>query len=306
VEQIADGILASPLVMYEAVESYADMFSNEANLAQTGTTELDMAATAWIYLESSTGPSGIQFSNDNGAYGQINIASHGSADYVRVYASAGDIWLATVGAGTDIELGPVDQIRMGMDAGGSGYFETDGFQSMAGTARPYITRVYGPSDWTVDAASPPSAIANVGVAAYRLFDASTDELVDIVCAVPPGWDVSSGPRVYLHWMPSTTDTNTVTWAVEWFCPIAGEAMAGADGSFVLTDDGSGTAWDLEITGVDALTAGNVDDSVVLYLRVSRDADASRGGADDDYPDDAALLAVELRWVLNAIGGDDRW
>ena len=119
------------------------------------------------------------------------------------------------------------------------------------------------------------------------FDASTDQEIMFSCQIPHKWKLGTNLNPHVHWSPSSTDTGSVTWKLEY--TIANiNGTFGATATLDVTDAGDGTAYkhqyadlgDIDMSGYTATT----DVSIMLMCRLYRDV--SDG---DDYADDAFLL-----------------
>lgn len=297
----------APVVLAEATPNAGNIFENAGNLLQSGS-GVDSDTVDWFYLQDSVGQVGIRMTNGNGQVALIweALGVAGPTDHLRLYSNNGDIYLQAVHA-TPIAQDPAVRMICAASVGGSSQmaFATDGYQTMSGDARPSITLAFGPGDMVLDGSNPPAS-GQTGSVAYLDFDPATDESVYFVCDIPDGWDVTSDPRAYVNWAPTSADTNTVTWALEITSPELTDDIATPELTYIKTQDGGGTADAYQQTGKIGLQAAVVDDCSVVYVRLFRDADASESGADDDYPDDARFVGIEIKFTLGAIGADARW
>jgi hypothetical protein len=141
---------------------------------------------------------------------------------------------------------------------------------------------------------------STGVFAY-LFDAATLEERFFTRPLPHGRVTNSGLRPHVQWSPTSTDTGTVRWGLEY-------SIASMDGTFGTTttvyaeDAGDGTADKHQDKAFAEISGSGVMDGAVILGRFFRDA----AHANDTYTADAALLSFGFHLRMGAHGSDEEY
>ena len=108
-------------------------------------------------------------------------------------------------------------------------------------------------------------------------------------------------RAHVHWLPTTTNTGTVRWGLEY-------TIANVNGTFGNTqiiyaeDAADGTVNKHQVKGFTYIDGSGVKDSAMLICRIFRDATH----ANDTYTGDAALLEVDFHVLLRQHGSDSEY
>lgn len=303
-------LVYAPVILAEATPLAGLIYQSPGGNLLSVSDSPDSSGVNTFYLSNTIGGSGIELVNGSGESAEMGISAGtgpGKGDNTfTVSTTDGDIVLFPQASGVPPAGHPyvdtLGRFRCGDATNGKTIWELDGFMSMSIDARPTLRTSIGVGEMQLDGSAPPAA-GGFDAAPYLGFDPTTDELIRCSIAVPGGWDSSESPQIFLHWTPSSTDANTVTWCVNYAVPADGEAATGSDALLVITDDSGGTSGAMQTTAVATLSKGNVDDGPIVYLRLFRDANASETAADDDYPDDARLLSIEILWVADQLGLD---
>ena len=133
------------------------------------------------------------------------------------------------------------------------------------------------------------------------FDKDTDEEVFFAVQLPHSWKQGTDLDAHLHWAPSTTNTGSVTWKLEYTIAAINDTL-GTTALLSVTDAGDGTAKkhqyaDLGDIDMSAYTAVG-DISIILICRLYRDV--SDG---DDYTADAYLLEIDFHYEIDTLGSN---
>jgi len=247
--------------------------------------------------------SGGTYSSARGAYiwmfGNEHDSAQGDLMLTAGNVADGDILLATGGA-TRVKVDYDGSTAIG-DGGTTNYteFEADGTMEFNGAATVWDdVRVPLSTAKRIGNSDPDWEVFKNGVYALA-FDASTDQEVMFSVQMPHGWKLGSSLNPHVHWAPSTTDTGSVTWKLEY-------TIANINGTFGntvtldVTDAGDGTAFkhqyaDLGDISMSGYTASS-DVSIMLMCRLYRDVDDG-----DDYADDAFALEVDFHYEIDTVG-----
>jgi len=140
------------------------------------------------------------------------------------------------------------------------------------------------------------------------FNKSTDEEVFGLFCVPGDYDDGTDLKFHIHWAPDIASTDTVTWGLEYLILTSDndEQLTGSTTTAIVTDDAQNLAEELLQTGDITISGTGVVSGDVIQFRIFRDADASESGADDDFDDDAFLVAAHIVYMSDAVGGDSQW
>lgn len=131
------------------------------------------------------------------------------------------------------------------------------------------------------------------------FDASADEHAQVTIPMLDSWD---GGTIEFQpfWESTATDTDGVAWALQGVCMGDGDTFDVPYGTaVVVTDAAQSTAEDCYIGAwSSAVTIAAAASGELMTLRIFRDV----SDANDDMTEDATLVAVKIRYIINA--GDD--
>ena len=237
----------------------------------------------------------------------------GTATHFWNYDDTGSyIWNTTANIGIDTtspdtKLQVVGTAGFGDDAGNEALFAADGEFTLHGTARVFRSIDFEPEAVKQGGVGPGASTEDD----FPLHDYSAvnDESVFIHWEIPH--DYADGEEVHLH-VEYFVDTapasaETVTWGVEYKKLSIGDAFDfGAGSTTVIVNDAitTGTpANDKVIHSSDEIfltTAGFVPMDVIL-IRIFRDANASEGGATDDFGSDARVFNYHLMYLSDKLG-----
>jgi len=236
--------------------------------------------------------------------GDFHISTEDTADLLVVDDATGNgVFLGDLTLTGGNLFGPID---IGDDTNDT-VFAADGFVTMTGTARSVMAIKFGVQNLKIPAANNPGETA-IGVTPVLQFDAAADEQVYASLEVPYDWDDGTDMQVYFHWAPVDANAGTVTWGVEYKFTAAenDEILTGGTTTTIVTDDTQTRQDEHLTTAIIALAGSGIVHGEVLHMRIFRDADASEGGADDDYASDASLFAIDVEYVRDSHGEDKQW
>lgn len=133
------------------------------------------------------------------------------------------------------------------------------------------------------------------IAAVACDKAADESIGQFTTKLPPVIDVANVDLI-IQWYGETLAVNEVTWAVRTACLAAtGEAISDLswNATKIVTSTASGTADDWASATIDNVPMTNCAGGETLWVEPFRDADASEGGADDDFDEDAIFVQAEL-------------
>ena len=204
----------------------------------------------------------------------------------------------------DTKLQVVGTAGFGDDADNETLFASDGFQTMAGSARVTNEIILNASSIRIPTTNP-AALGEIQIAGSTIYTpvyefdptgAGADEQLFISEHMPEYIDGSINLTVHLVWQPDDGDggTDNYEWNIDY--------IVTKDGDFDYTA-GSATTITEDITPSDAVTVlhtsftdtVDVDDDQMFWARLW--LDKSDSGADDD----GNVLFVELVFVQNKLG-----
>lgn len=139
---------------------------------------------------------------------------------------------------------------------------------------------------------------STGIYQYA-FDASTEEEVFMAFHIDHDYKLGTALYPHIHWSPSTTNTGTVRWGIEYSwanrddtTPVAFPATT----IIYLEQAATGTAYDHIVTEVadPGITFTDIDTDALILMRVFRDATH----ANDTYTGDAFGLFVDIHYQVD--------
>ncbi len=197
------------------------------------------------------------------------------------------------------------------DGGTTNYtlFAVDGLQTMLGTARIMKEVQITASNITHPSANPPT-LTLVGNALVEAFEATNDDMLYTTWMVPRTYDPGTDLKIHFHWAPSDDNAGNVTWGVEWaiIADNSNEVLTAGTTTQIVNDATETLQDEILNTGNTTLTGsgtGLTADQIVM-LRLFRDADASEGGATDNYASPAYLISIDIEYMSDRLGEDDQW
>lgn len=150
-----------------------------------------------------------------------------------------------------------------------------------------------PGLWNPVTAKPDYDYTNIGF----LFDPDADESIYIIAQMPHDWVAGSTIYPHFHWMPTTTNTGDVVWAISYKWTNEGEADAGSVTYAQAVQAGGGTAYVHQRANVTSGIAGTgKTTSSILSIRCYRNADI----ASDTYTGDALLKEFDIHYLKDPL------
>ena len=195
------------------------------------------------------------------------------------------------------------------DGGATNYtlFAEDGLQTMAGTARVMRSRDFEPEAVKQGGVGP--ADTTEDDFPVHDYDATNDESVFIHWEIPHEYASAGEIHLHVEYFVDTAPAGAanVTWGVEYKKQSIGDNFDFSAGTTtVIVNDAltTGTpANDQKIHSSDEihLTTTGFEPMDVILIRVFRDADASEGGATDDFGSDARVFNYHLMFLSDKMG-----
>lgn len=195
------------------------------------------------------------------------------------------------------------------DASNNLYVQADGFTTLNGTGRAVMELSHGAVDLLGPGPGSPPTGPNLTGHAFTLdFDATVDKEVFMTMEMPHNWAVGTTIKVNFHWAPIDNGAGTVTWGVETKILTPGSDLLteASIATQIITDDTQTTQDEFLVSDMITIDTSGVSAGDFLSLRIFRDADASEGGADDDYASDAQLVAFHIEYIVDGFGSDEAW
>ena len=138
-------------------------------------------------------------------------------------------------------------------------------------------------------AKPDYDYTNIGY----LFDPTSLESIYIIAQMPHDWVTGSTIYPHVHWMPTTTNTGNVFWAIEAKWTNINDTDAGSVSTYSGLDAGDGTAYKHQYFELGLGIAGTgKTNSSIISIRVFRFANH----ASDTYTGDALLKEFGIRYL----------
>jgi len=133
-----------------------------------------------------------------------------------------------------------------------------------------------------------------------IFTNASNRYIWYVVQMPHGKTLGTAIHPHLHWMPTTTNTGTVAWVIEyWWKNAVGDTAQGAvgtGGSETINATPNGTAYVLQLDAFTPIAAPASEAvSSLLTVRIYRD------GTSDAYNDDALLKDFDCHLQLDQPG-----
>lgn len=134
-----------------------------------------------------------------------------------------------------------------------------------------------------------------GVYTY-LFSASAEEELFFSVQLPHAWKEGTDIEPHVHWFPTTTNTGTVRWGLEY-------TWASVNGTFgnttiiYVNDAADGTAFKHQLADFAAISATGQTLSSMLMCRIFREA----GNVADTYTGDVGLLEIDFHHRIDSLG-----
>jgi hypothetical protein len=138
------------------------------------------------------------------------------------------------------------------------------------------------------------------VRCYAFDGASTLEAVEGAIQLPHRWKVGTAIYPHVHYAPTTANTGTILWQLDYYWLGFNAAASGAPTTIQASTtpaQGSpmGTAWKHMINAFPAITPGVQNISSIIMFRLFRDPTA------DTYPDDVALMGFDVHFEIDSFG-----
>lgn len=197
-------------------------------------------------------------------------------------------------------------VELGDSAGNQSTFAPDGFMTLEGTARVSRDVDFAISKLGPGPSNNPAEVVLDGFILVAAFDATSDEELFLAFEIPHDYDAGTDLQAHFHWAASNTGAGTVTWGIEWVARSPGEVLTTGEVTQIVTDDTITTADALQLTASIVMDGTTIVAEDVIYMRIFRDADASEGGADDDYASDANLTSFGVEHMVDRIGADEQF
>ena len=145
---------------------------------------------------------------------------------------------------------------------------------------------------------PPTEGAFLTTFIIEWFSASAENELFFTVQLPHNYKEGTDLKPHVHWTPSNTDTGTVVWLLDY-------SWANIDGTFPgsaqipLSDVGSGTVGDHQLTASGTLTGTSKTISSMVVCRISRDG----GAGTDDFTGTAGLLEIDFHYEIDSLGSN---
>ena len=124
------------------------------------------------------------------------------------------------------------------------------------------------------------------------FDASTQEIIYIIAQMPHDWVAGSTIYPHVHWMPTTTDTGNVYWAIDYKWTNIDAVDAGAVTTIGVIQAGTGTALTHQYAEMTAIAGTGKTSSSILSIALYRAASSG----EDTYTGEALLKEFDIHYM----------
>ncbi len=136
-----------------------------------------------------------------------------------------------------------------------------------------------------------------------LFDAGSTETLLIIAQMPHAWKLGSSIVPHIHWMPTTTNTGSVLWRMEykWTNIFDTELASWSSPPDVLTP-ADGIAFKHQLSSFGNISGTGKVLSSLLYIRISRIG----GEGTDTYTGDALLKEFDIHYEMDTLGSKQEY
>ena len=186
-------------------------------------------------------------------------------------------------------------VRIGDGTDNYVQFDTDGTQTMVGTARKYRHVRVGAGSWKGGVSAP--AAGFIAIFPTIDFDTASDDESHYSVLVPYRFESGSTINFAIDWTyEGVQDNGTVCWGIEYICLGDGDTVDGSTTTSLETTAGSHTTGTMIRTiFTTGITGAHAHD--VLAVRVYRDVSG------DDLAADACLIETHFEFIMNKMGED---
>lgn len=134
-----------------------------------------------------------------------------------------------------------------------------------------------------------------------MFASGADDMLWFDMQLPHGYVDGTDIYPHIHWSPMNTNTDTLTWGLEYSIANVGEIYPATDTIYVKVVP-SGVTYFHEVADFPVIDgSGIIGLSTMVKCRIFRDVN----GADTNYNTDAALQEIDFHIQLNEIGSQER-
>ncbi len=258
-------------------------------------------------LTAANGITGAAGNVSGGGGATITTGDGGDGTKGADGGDAGDYFIILGTGGTGATAGADGVFRVGDVVTNYTQFEADGLQTMAGTARVLRSVDFEPDAVKKGGVGP--ADSDEDNFPIHDYDSTNDESVHIHWEIPHVYASAGEIHLHVEFFVDTAPASAknVTWGVEYKKQSIGDNFdfgAGTTTVIVNTALATGTpANDKKIHSsaeIHLITTGFEPMDVVL-IRIFRDADASEGGATDDFGSDARVFNYHLMYLSDKLG-----
>jgi|GEM_PF-1669117 len=145
-----------------------------------------------------------------------------------------------------------------------------------------------------------SAFVN-GIYAYH-FDPNTEESIHATTQLPHRYKFGTDIKVHMHWSPTTTNTGSARWCIEYSLAETGAAFPSSTTACAV-QAGSGTAKQHQYIDIATISGSAIDTvSATIVARIYRDAD----DATDTYDADAVGIEIDYHFQADKLGTATEW
>lgn len=175
-------------------------------------------------------------------------------------------------------------------------FNSNGFLTFYGSARPYRDFNFGYGSLGTGATAPDPIALNASTIRIYGFDGNvTTEQVFASLELDHDWAEGTILYPHVHWCPSSNNAGTVQWSIDYII-CSDDTVAGAAVTTTVTQTSPGVAWTqkrADFSPTIATTGLKIGTQLSIRLY--------RNPGNDSYPDDAGLITFGLHVILNTLG-----
>lgn len=244
------------------------------------------SAAKVISIGNSSGTTGLVFSSGSG-----NISFDSGTTYIDTTSNR----LGVNTSSPDEAIQVVGSAMMGEDTLNYVKFESDGTLQFNGTATVWedlrfpataINPTGAPSPMTFDT-------TNIGFSAA----ASGTQVIAVVGQMPHAWKQGSSIVPHIHWSPTSTDTGSVLWRLEYKWTNINDTESGSFTTVDVLDPGDGTTLKHQLASFGSISGTGKTLSSALVMKISRIG----GDASDTYADAALMREFDIHYEIDTIG-----
>lgn len=123
------------------------------------------------------------------------------------------------------------------------------------------------------------------------------QMIAIVAQMPHAWKIDSNVVPHIHWMPTTTNTGSVLWRMEYKWTSIFETESGSWTTVDVLTAADGIAFKHQLSSFGPISGQGKGLSSILTIKISRIG----GDVSDTYTGDALLKEFDIHYEMDSHG-----